>query len=377
METERLLSYASQRIDTSQIRNVFQLAAKLKNPINFSIGQPDFPVPKAVLESYKKALDEHKTAYTMTQGLPSLREAISEKWRQENNFSVEPENILVSTGVASLLFLAFQVLFNKGDRLLLVEPYFLIYQSLADFFELECVYVNENFSETELETLLQKESTGSIKAAIFSTPSNPTGKILSEKQLKALAFHAERLDFILLSDEIYEAYDYAGTFQSIAAIAPDRTITFNGFSKSHSMTGLRVGYAGTSKNLAPVIEKMSTIQQYSVVCCPHPAQYAAVTALNTSIETELKIMSKRKNLIKEKLKPLGLNPEMDGAFYVFLPVPGSGFEFCKAAAEKELLLVPGEIFTREKGFIRLSYAQPEETLNRGMEVFSTLYKALQ
>lgn len=376
VQANQYLSVASSRIDTSQIRKVFQLAANLKNPLNLSIGQPDFPVPAPVIEAYKSALDAKQTGYTLTQGIPPLREALAENWIKKNKVDIKPENILVSTGVASLLHLLFMTLFNPGDKIILIEPYFLIYKSLADFHQLDCLYLDETFSEQDLNDLLKDVAPGSIKAALYSTPSNPTGKILSSAQITQLGEYAEKLDFLLISDEIYELFDYENKFISTASIAPSRTITLNGFSKSHSMTGLRVGYAGVPENLSSIIEKMSTIQQYSVVCCPHPAQVAAITALQTSMENELNIMRDRRNAVLKLLEPLDLELSLDGAFYAYLPVPVPGKDFTEKAIEQELLVVPGEIFEREGNTVRLSYAQPVDVLEKGINIFKNLYQSL-
>jgi aminotransferase len=376
VSAHNFLSHSSDRIDTSQIRRVFQLASKLKNPINLSIGQPDFPVPLAVIESYKSALDAGHTGYTLTQGLPELREEISKNWLEKTKVNIQPEHILVSTGVASLLHLLFMTIFNPGDKIILIEPYFLIYKSLADYHQLDCIYLHESFSEPEIYDLLKNEEVGSIKAALYSTPSNPTGKILSREQIEQLGKYADQLDFLLISDEIYELFDYEEKFISTSQVVPERTITLNGFSKSHSMTGLRVGYAGVTPNLAPIIDKMSTIQQYSVVCCPHPAQVASITALHTSMKNELRIMKERRDALLKHLLPMGLEPNLDGAFYAYLPVPVSGKEFTEKAIENELLIVPGEIFEREGKTVRISYAQPLDVIAKGIGIFKKLYESM-
>lgn len=363
-------SKRSERIDTSEIRKVFDLAASIKNPINLSIGQPDFAVPQAVKESMVQAILDDKNAYTQTQGILPLREALSSHW-QKSGIDIHPENIVVSTGVASILFMLFEVLFNEGDTIILIEPYFLIYKALADFHKLNIIYLDEDYTQEDIETLLKQPGAENIKAAIFSTPSNPTGKILSKDQFRSLTPLVDK-GTLLISDEIYNAYDYDNKFSSCAAIHPQSTVTLGGFSKSHAMTGLRVGYIGVPSNLSAITAKIATLQQYSIVCSPQPAQWAAITALETPIESELKLMKNRRDLVVSKLKDKVSFRYPDGAFYLFAEINRDSSEFIVDAIENRLLVVPGYIFSRNKKSIRISYAQKEEILEEGLDIFVKL-----
>ncbi len=361
------ISQAAARIDTSEIRKLFDLAGSLKNPANLSIGQPDFPVPEPVKEAMARAILDNKNAYTPTQGILPLREAISAKWAKEG-VAVEPGDILVSAGVASLLFLLYDAIFNPGDQVVLIDPYFVIYDSLARFHNLQAHYLPEDFTENEVNELIDQPGFAP-KAVIFATPSNPTGKILSKEQLGWLARISEKTGAILISDEIYSAFDYDGKFVSTASILPEKTVTLGGFSKSHAMTGLRVGYMGVGPTLRDLFEKVAALQQYSIVCSPQPAQWAAVTALETSIDRELSLMKKRRDLAVNMLQGRVNAGHPDGAFYLFPEIPMDGTDFVKRAIERELLVVPGYIFSKKKNTVRISYAQQEEVVERGLEIF--------
>lgn len=365
---ENFLSQQIHQIDTSAIRRVFDLAARIKNPINLSIGQPDFPVPENVKQALIKAIQENKNAYTQTQGIEPLREAISEKW-QTDGFEILPQNIVVSTGVASILYFLFQALFDSQDEIILIDPYFLIYDSLAQFFNLKVHYLPEDFSD---EQILSLHNNKNIKAIVFSTPSNPSGTILSREQIEKLIKLAKDTSALIISDEIYQSFDYNKKFFSTASLFPEGTITLNGFSKSHAMTGLRVGYMGVPSNLSQISNKVATLQQYSVVCAPAPAQWAAIEALKTPLVKEIALMKKRRDLVFQKLSPITRLTNLDGAFYAFLDLPIDSQQFVEKAIERDLLVVPGHIFSQRKNTLRISYAVEESILEQGLQILIEL-----
>lgn len=369
-----LLSERIHHIDTSEIRKVFDLAAKIKNPVNLSIGQPDFPVPAPVQEAMIKAIKDNKTGYTQTTGLLELREAICRKWKYKNGFRVEPDNVIVSTGVASILFLLFQTIIDPGDHILLTDPYFLIYPALVKYHGAQMHLLSEDFGEKELDKLkyFLTEKNIKLKAMIFSTPSNPTGKILSEDQLRLLTDFARNRGILVISDEIYEAFDYEKKFSSTAALYPEGTLTLNGFSKSHAMTGLRVGYMGAPQELSQIVQRMATLQQYSMVCAPQPMQWAAITALDTPILQELKQMKARRDLVVSKLAGKTEFPFPDGAFYAYPQINEDSKTFIEKAIQNRLLVVPGYIFSQQSNHIRISYAQKVEILEEGLDIFLKL-----
>lgn len=355
-------------IDTSQIRKMFDLAQKLKNPINLSIGQPHFPTPQPIIEAMNQALKEGKTFYTMTQGIPELREKLAEKFYKKNNIQTSPENILVSSGVSSLLVLLFMATIDPEDEILVIEPAFLIYRGLISFFRGKEILLNQNFTKEDIEKLKFKK----LKLILFSSPSNPTGYILKKDQILALSELAEKTGAILVSDEIYELYDYENQFISAGSIYP-KTLTLMGFSKSYSMTGLRLSAATGPKNL---IHSLTILQQYTIVCAPTPVQYAGITALDLDMSSYIDYYKKNRKLLKQELKNLTEFYEPEGAFYIFAKVPSNktDLEFCEECIQNyELLMVPGRIFTNQTNWVRISYAVDQSLLERGIEALKKAY----
>lgn len=354
-----------QKIDTSKIRRVFDLAAKLKNPINMSIGQPHYPAPANVVEAMAKALRDGRTAYTTTQGIPELRERLSRKFKEENHFSAKPDNILVSSGVSSLLYLLFSVHINPGDRILLTDPYFLIYRSLVDLFQAKLETIPENFGPDEIA----KINPAGLKMILYSSPSNPSGYVMREDQIRLFAGLAEKSGALLVSDEIYELFDYDKSFKSAAAVYPD-TMTLMGFSKTYSMTGLRLSAATGPEKL---IKAMTTLQQYTVVCAPSAVQWGGIAALDTDMTDRVNEYRANRDYVTSRLTGHMEFRKPQGAFYVFGKIPGNDDVFVeRAIQEKELLVVPGSIFSSSREHIRISFAASRETLERGTQALLDL-----
>ncbi len=365
------LSERSYLVETSEIRKVFQMASSMKNPKDLSIGQPCFPVPEEVKEAMIQAIRDNKNNYTETQGIMPLREAISQRYAK-HNIDIHVDNIQISTGVASLLLLLYNIIFDPGDQVLLLDPYFLIYETLNQFHKLDTLYLPENFTEHDVQALIASKRIQNLKAIIFSSPSNPTGKILSRQQIQLLGKLATDHQALLVSDEIYSSYDYDNKFIHCASLFPDKTITLDGFSKSHSMTGLRVGFAVAPQNLQYIIERMSALQQYSIVCAPHPAQWGAVKALEIPIHDQINKMRQKRDLVLSYLKNVTTFPNPEGAFYVFPTIFEDSQLFITKAIKHDLLVVPGYIFSKNRKTIRISYAQDDSILEEGLKLFCEL-----
>ncbi len=360
-----ILSERMKRIDSSAIRRAFDLALKLKEPINLSIGQPHFPTPPQIISALEKAVRDKKTAYTQTQGILELRTAMAQKFLEKNKFEVEPSSILVSGGLAALIELLFMACLDKGDKILLTDPCFLIYSSLANFFGAEIYRVPENFTSQELEAL----PPANFKLIITTSPSNPSGYILTKEQILLLGNLADKSGAILVSDEIYELYDYDKKFISPASLYP-KTLTLSGFSKSYSMTGLRLGVAAGPKE---IISAMTILQQYTIVCAPAPVQYAGIEALQTDMSEYIQAYKKNRDFCVSKLGNKLKFTFPSGAFYIFAEIPEVDDVFIERAIhEKNLILVPGSIFSLSKKFIRISYACEMNTLERGLQALLEL-----
>ncbi|MEQ9363390.1 MAG: aminotransferase class I/II-fold pyridoxal phosphate-dependent enzyme [Leptospirales bacterium] len=375
--TESLFSERMARIDTSEIRRMFALAATLRNPINLSIGQPHFPAPQAVRAAISEALGRNQTAYTQTQGIIELRERLARKFQDVNGFAAHPDQILISSGVSSLIQLLFMATIDPGDRVLLTDPAFLIYRSLLEFLGARIEYIPENFSPADIaayraadrKAAASDRARGTLKLIIFCTPSNPSGHVMSEDQIRMLANLAEDQGALLVADEIYELFDYEGRFKSAAAIYPN-TVTFMGYSKSYSMTGLRLS---ATTGPAAIVKAMTTLQQYTVVCAPAPVQWAGIAALDLDMSAYVAEYKKNRDYCLERLQAKLEFTYPAGAFYIFARVPGGDREFVeRAIQEKELLVVPGRIFSRDQDRVRISYATDSATLERGLDALLDL-----
>jgi aminotransferase len=354
------------RIDSSPIRKAFELAAKIQDPINLSIGQPHFPTPPRIIQAMVKALEEGKTAYTMTGGIQELKNALENKYQTTNQIkTAKAENILITSGIGSALFLLFNTIIDPGDECLMISPYFLMYPSMIQFYGGKTLSVHEDFNQDDLKKFESKK----LKIIIYSSPSNPSGKILTKNQLQLLADLAEKTGAYLISDEIYEVFDYDKKFISVGSFY-EKAITLTGFSKTYSMTGLRLASILAPN---PVIQNLTKLQQYTVVCAPAPTQWAGIEALNTDMTPYVDDYRKKRDFVYESLKDHYDIIKSDGAFYYFLKIKGDDKSFIeRAITEKKLLLVPGFIFCESNQYVRLSYAAPQEKLELGMKALQEL-----
>ena len=359
-------STSIQGLDTSPIRKAFELAASLKDPINLSIGQPHFPCPPNIIEALNKAATDGKTAYTLTGGIPELKEALVKKYETVNNIKyATPSRLLVTSGISSALLLLFSALVNACDECLIISPYFLMYPSMLKFHGAKIHTIGERFTKEDIQNLKFQN----LKIIIYSNPSNPTGYVMTKEQLELLAELAEANDSYLISDEIYELFDYDKKFLSVGSFY-EKTITLSGFSKTYSMTGLRL-----ASILAPeeVIKVLTTLQQYTIVCAPSTTKYAGIEALKTDMSSYIEDYKIKRDFVYNSLKDYYTVSKSAGAFYFFVKVKGNDEDFVKRAVlEKKLIVVPGFIFNDSHDYIRISFANTMENLEKGMKALQEL-----
>lgn len=353
-------------LDTSPIRKAFERAATLKNPINLSIGQPHFPCPPNIIEALNRAAREGKTAYTLTSGIPELKQALIEKYSTQNHIHyAEPSRILITSGISSALLLLFSALINPGDDCLVIMPYFLMYPSMLKFHGAHITTIPENFQPEDLKPLYSKN----FKLIIYSNPSNPSGYVFTKEQLEGLAELAERTNSYLISDEIYELFDYDKKFISVGSFY-EKTVTLTGFSKTYSMTGLRLASILGPQEL---ISALTTLQQYTIVCAPSITQYAGIEALKTDMSSYISDYKEKRDYVYENLKDFYKLQKSSGAFYYFIPIHGNDEDFVeRALSEKSLIVVPGFIFHESRNYIRISFASEWENLKRGVKALQEL-----
>ncbi len=367
---KRIIAERTSKIDASGIRRVFALGASLKDPINFSIGQPDFDVPDALKEEAIKAIRAGQNKYSQTAGNSVLKGKIAEQVK--NEFGWEKPAVLVASGVSGGLLLAFMALINPGDEVIIPDPYFVIYKHIINLLGGKCVFV-DSYPEFELPVeAIGRAVTVKTKMVIVNSPCNPTGAVYSEAQIKALAEIAATRDILILSDEIYDKFCYDGDCPSIANYC-DKTILLRGFSKSYAMTGWRLGYVAVDACLADVLEEMTKIQQYTFVCAPTPFQKAAVAALDYDVSDLVAAYRKKRDFLYDGLKDKFELIKPGGAFYAFVRAPGgSATKFVEKAIENNVLIIPGNVFSEKDTHFRTSYATSDEKIEQGVEILRRL-----
>src|SRR4051794_25562259 len=271
--------YVSSRahaVDASGIRKVFDLAAKMKDPINLSIGLPDFDVPEESKTVAVDAIRAGHNRYTQTQGIAPLRDRLRKDLSAE--FARDVGDVLITSGVSGGLFLAILSTINPGDEAIFLDPYFVMYKHLLTMAGGKAVPVDSYPDFRFHPDRVERAITPKTKLLILNTPSNPTGVVMTQPEIDAAVALAQKHNLLIISDEIYEPFLYVAGASGLPSAAKtyENTIILRGFSKSHAMTGWRLGYAAGPE---PIINQMTKLQQYPYVCPPSPLQYAAVAAL--------------------------------------------------------------------------------------------------
>jgi aspartate aminotransferase/aminotransferase len=352
--------------DSSGIRKVFDLAAKLANPINLSIGQPHFEVPEPIRKAAIDAIQSHKNGYALTQGMPVLREKLQREIDQQ--YGHADRRVFVISGTSGGLVLAVLATLNPGDEVIVFDPYFVMYRSLVALAGAKCVFV-DTYPDFQIDVSRVKAAiTPRTRMILFNSPANPTGIVAGEQQIRDLAALAAERDVLLVSDELYHEFCYE-PFVSPAQFN-ERTLVIDGFSKTYGITGWRVGYA---HGPAEIIEAMTRLQQYTFVCAPTPFQFACAAALDVDMSAYIADYRRKRDTIVEALRDTYEIVKPGGAFYIFPRAPwGTGSEFVAKAIENELLIIPGNIFSHQDTHFRLSYAAEDATIERGIEVLRKL-----
>lgn len=368
IDWQKRISPVVQAIPPSGIRRFFDIAAEMEDVISLGVGEPDFVTPWSIRESCVYGLEQGYTSYTANRGLLELREEICALQKRNFNIDYDPKtNVLVTVGVSEALDIAMRAILTPGDEILIPEPCYVSYKACASLAGAVPVAVpakiENNFSITPAD--LEAHVTHKTKALLIGYPNNPTGAILTKKQLMDIAKFAQEHDLIVISDEIYGDLTYGGERHVCFAGLPgmkDRTILLNGFSKAYAMTGWRIGYAMSNP---AIISAMTKIHQYTMLCAPITAQIAAVEALRHGEKYMKKMVSeydKRRRLIYDGLTNAGLKCfEPKGAFYIFPDITSTGLtseEFAEQLLMKEhVALVPGTAFGQcGEGYVRCSYA---------------------
>ncbi|UTR14716.1 aminotransferase A [Salipaludibacillus sp. LMS25] len=363
---EKKLNNHVKEIQLSGIRQFFNRVQDFPDAVQLTLGQPDFPTPEHVKRAAKKAIDTNKTTYTPNAGLLELRkyacDYVSKKYSLQYDAETE---IIVTNGASQGIDVTMRTILEPGDQVLIPAPVYPAYEPIIRLCRAEPVFIDTTNSDFKLTvTQLKAHMSPQVKAIILPYPSNPTGAVLSEKELVSLAEYLQEKDVFIVADEIYSELIYNKTHQSIATMSGmrDKTIVINGLSKSHSMTGWRIGFVFAP---ATITQHLIKVHQYNVSCASSISQYAAIEAVkNGANDSEFmrKQYKERLNFVIERLRSIGMPVVIpEGAFYVFPSIKASGlssFDFAvRLLEEEQLAVVPGDAFSPlGEGYIRLSYA---------------------
>jgi aspartate aminotransferase len=355
-----------------------EMKAKGLPVISFGAGEPDFDTPQAVKDEAVKCLQGGFTKYTPTSGIPELREEVARKFKQDNGLDYKSEQVVISCGAKHSLYNLFQVLLGPGDEVIIPSPYWVSYPEMAYLAGATPAFIETRQSEgfRLSPEALKKAITPKTKLVVLNSPSNPTGAVMSEKDLRALADVIVEKNLLCVSDEIYEYYLYGGQKHvSIASFNDEikkRTFTVNGTSKSYSMTGLRIGYLAGD---AEVVKKIGILQDHSTSNPTSISQKMAVTALKLPLSYRQEVLAKftkRAKMMTDLLsKAKGFTPfTPQGAFYVFCDISGTGKTseaLCEELLEtRHVAVIPGKSFGSDR-HVRLSFACGEGDIQAGIE----------
>jgi aspartate aminotransferase/aminotransferase len=369
------ISHRANAVDASGIRKVFDLAARMKDPINLSIGLPDFDVPDIAKTAAIEAIRAGHNRYTQTQGIEPLRTRLRADLTKEIGRDVG--DVLITSGVSGGLFLAILATINPGDEAIFLDPYFVMYKHLLTLAGGRAVMVDSYPDFRFHADRVERAVTPKSKLLILNSPSNPTGVVMSPDEVRAAVEIARKHDLLLISDEIYEPFLYGKDADGDMGGLPspmktyDKTILLRGFSKSHAMTGWRLGYAAGPE---PILSQMTKLQQYTYVCAPSAFQQAALVAMDVPMREAVIAYKRKRDIAFTTLSKKFEVVEPGGAFYIFPKAPGgaSATDFVAKAIDHNVLIIPGNVFSERDTHFRISYATTDERLRQGCEILNAL-----
>ncbi|MBQ7936645.1 MAG: aminotransferase class I/II-fold pyridoxal phosphate-dependent enzyme, partial [Clostridia bacterium] len=374
----KILNPEVQSIKPSGIRKFFDLAETMQEVISLGVGEPDFPTPWQIRKAGIRSLEDSKTRYTSNRGLQVLRETIAGYLNRKYDLTYEPlTEILVTVGGSEAIDGCIRAIVRAGDEVIIPQPSYVCYEPITQLAGGVPVII-ETTAEDDFKLTpeaLKAAITPKTKALILPYPCNPTGGIMEKEDLEKIAEVLRDTNIIVISDEIYSELTYGGKAHvSIASIPGmwERTLLVNGFSKAFSMTGWRLGYACGPKE---ILEQVTKIHQFAIMCAPTTSQYAAITAMTSCDDVVAEMVEEydtRRRMIVEGFNKLGLTcRDPKGAFYAFPCIKSTGMtseEFCEKLLErKHVAVVPGTAFGKGgEGFVRASYCYSTDHIKEAL-----------
>lgn len=370
------LNSNSKYLRAPSIRQFSNRMKNLDDCINLTIGQPDFAMPDVVKQAYINAIENNKTTYSHNKGLLQTREAISQYFKNRYQFYYNPEEIIVTNGASEALDTSLRSIIEPGDEILIPGPIYAGYIPLIEVLGGIPIYIDTTATQFKITPdTIERHITPKTKAILLNYPTNPTGVVLKRNEVEDLVNVLKHYPIFIISDEIYAENTFSGKHISFAEFEDirDQLLLIGGLSKSHSATGIRIGFL-----LGPeyLIEKLTFMHAYNCICANVPAQMACIAALKEGLESP-KYMNEayieRRNYLVSELTKLGFNitAQPEGAFYIFPSIKhitDDDFKFCVDLLESvHLAIVPGSAFTEAgKGFVRISYAYDMDVLREGI-----------
>jgi len=361
-----------------------KLIAEGKDVVNFAAGEPDFDTPEFIKTAAKAAIDSGFTKYTPSCGLPQLRQAIASKLSQENNIPTKPEEVIVTSGAKYAIYVALTTLVQAGDEVIIPSPHWVSYPEMVELCSAKAKFLPSTSGDFKIDPSKLKEAiSAKTKVLILNYPNNPTGITNTKQELAAIYEAIKDANIFVISDEIYEVLSYDSNVHSSFAAqagAQSRTITINGFSKTFSMTGWRLGYLAGP---AEIINQASKIIDHTTSCASAISQKGALSALEDKQwpKKVKQIFEERRNILWEGLNSYAeLKPvKPQGTFYLFCDIRPSGlgsFDFASKLLEKYLVsCIPADPFG-SPGFLRISFATSKEQIEKGIERIGQFLKEL-
>lgn len=383
------ISKVANSIEPSMIRGIFNLAKTMDDVVDFTLGDPDVQPYQAIKDAACRAIQQGKTRYSQNAGLLELRETISRFYLRKEGFQYDPlSEIIVSVGAMEGLYLAFLALLDDGDEVIIPAPYYVNYVQMVQLCHGVPVVVDNPKAERLSFSIadVEKAITPRTKAIVINTPSNPSGKIISQEKIQALAEIAKRYDLIVIADEVYKCLIYDGKpFRSIVAIdgMRERTILVNSLSKEFCMTGYRLGYV-----LGPqeIIGAMTKLQENVAACAPLPSQYAGIEALSGKEDYSkdmVEVFTERRNVLYQGLKGL---PKIkcflpEATFYMMIDISETGMtsiEFAHALLKaSKVAVVPGIAYGKScDRYVRIAFTLEKNRIEEGVRRIGTFLNTL-
>lgn len=370
------------------IRKFSNQLVNYPDAINLTIGQPDFPAPESVKQAGIRAIENNLTTYSANPGLIELRKAVAAFFAEKYNCHYKPEDeILVTNGATQAIDSVFRTILAPGDEIILPAPIYSGYEPVITHCGAKVVYLDTtdtNFQPSAER--LEKLITAKTKAVLFNFPSNPTGATISHDQMDALANVLKDKKLFIISDEIYSENTFVGEHRSFGSYAElkDKLFLIHGLSKSHSMTGWRIGFLMAD---APLIAEVAKIHSFNAICAALPSQYAAIEALTNCKDTPQEMNKsyiRRRDYVYDRLVKMGIEVDKpNGAFYIFPSIKKFGLtsvEFATRLMQRKeggVGVIPGSVFTPYgEGYLRITYAYSDEELKEGMDRLEAFIKTL-